>query len=286
MMTDVCNLCCAHCYKRRDTVIARDVEECLIDVKKLIEQGHVVNPGGAETLTNPDYLQVYRLAKQKYLLSNGINFASDADLARKAYNFGIREVRISWNIGAHAIFDRVDENIIRLAIQRCIDAGIIVRVGCVICNTNFDMVADVIAPRVIESGAKILRLIQLIPLSEEMKKYQLSKAQKEVVFSQVKKLWLTYLKEVLYVDVYGNFSSVDLTPRKAEACKKGTFCPAGNDFIVIETNNSIYPCHFLNEERFRIGIWQGGEIILHQPFINGGSSCAAEKIYCTHTIPA
>jgi len=243
-------------------------------------QGHQMIVAGAEILTNLDYLQVYALAGQKYLLTNGILLSQDVNLPHKLIACGIEEVCISWHIGSGDILSSISDDVIETAIYNCLKAGLKAKVSCVLCNRNYNLLANEIVPRVQTTGVNALRLFQLMPVRAELKQYQLTAAQKEEVLRVVKQLREFFNKFVFRIEVQGSFGATKLTEKRRLASRNGLFCPAGKTLVVVETDNQVYPCPFLTQSQFRMGYWENGQLNIERKFSNDGTCCVAEKLLC------
>jgi len=275
-LTGVCNSNCLHCYRKGSLAIARDLSECEKDILVLRNKGYQITLAGAEVLTNEEYLGLYQLVGQDYLLSNGILLAKNSELCNKLISYRINKVHISWHIGFQSIISNIQESIIKKAIENSLKSGLEITVNCVISNRNF-LLLEKISKQVLKIGAKKIRLLQLLPVQKELKRYQLTGDQKNAVFEQVKRLRQIYSKEVLDVRLHGNFSPM-LAEKSIQSSNEGKFCPAGNNFFTIEINNKVYPCPFLTQPQFQLGFWRDGQIIIENTIPNNGKSCLAEKL--------
>ena len=283
-VTDNCNTECAHCYRRccpeKKPKIARELSDCKKDVSALMKKGFLVRINGAEVLTNSDYLNLYPLVGQDYLLTNGIILSKQPELCEQLMEYGIKQVRFSWHIGFQNVLNNIDERIIKQAISNSLKAGLDVLIAVVIGNTNFHAL-DEISKQVLKAGVKKLELFQLMPVRDEMRKYTLTASQKEAVFRQVQMLYKRYRKDELYIQFYGNFNT-RLTEKSINASNQGSFCPAGKSFFIIETTNIIYPCFFLEQPQFEMGCLENGKFKLEKTIDNDGKSCLAEKTLITN----
>lgn len=275
--TDICNGKCKHCYQRRGKkiLIARDADQCRKDLELLLSQGHHINLGGAEVTTDERLFSLYQLIGQRYLLTNGINLASDPSMCSRIASFGITEVHISWHADLIDILDSIPESIIRQAISNALASGLSVKVLSVIAKNNFKKLFQ-IAETVRATGAKSIRFFQLMPATDEQKTLQLTEEERIETLRAVLKLREVYDKEYFRVEVHGTFDGTELTPNRKKDSLEGNFCPAGKSFICISTNNLIYPCPFLNDDNFVIGHWTGKDIVIERQLPHDGSVCLAK----------
>lgn len=274
MITDACNSMCKHCYREKSQSITRSISQCRKNVKAMMDKGHQVIIAGAEVLLNREYLELHQLAGQDYLISNGILLAQYPDLYGELVDYGIRNIGISWHIGFQSILNNIPEDIIKRAVENSLEKRLNVCIHCVISNKNYKLL-DEISQRVIEIGAKRLKFIQLISTRPELARYQLTRSQKKKVFDQIVRLRRMYRKEILYIKLHANFSA-QINEKSKRAVENGIFCPAGNDFIVIETNDRIYPCPFLAKLQFCIGYYCNGKLVIDKKIRNAGKFCLSE----------
>ena len=277
-LTDVCNWHCSHCYKRlrQGTDIARPIDQCKKDIKALLEDGHTVTLGGAENLTNSDYLEIYGLIGQKYILSNGVIPSKDKGLCADLAAVGIECIHISWHIGMIDAIKSVPEKIVRRAIDNAIEAGLAVMILCDVGNLNYNLLMQITA-EVKKAGAVSIKFMQLMPTNQQVEPYLMTAKQKESAIKQIRLSRTCYREEELKIKVHGTFNAIKLTERRAIASSQGVFCPAGKDMIAIDTDDKVYPCPFLAQAQFQIGIWEDGQLKINKTIANDGKNCLAES---------
>lgn len=264
-------------------MLKRTVAECRRDLLNLFSRGHIVYLVGAEVLTDLAYLETYRLARQRWVATNGLLLASDSGICQKLLTAGVKKARISWHIGFQHLLNDIPDDVIQRAIRNALEAGMEVEVFCVIGNPNFNLLADEIAPKVLDVGVGSLRLFQLMPMRPKMKQYQLTTSQKLSVFEQADWLSRCYADKGFEIIVDENFGPNERIEKDRLAFARGEFCLAGKYYFVIDTDNKVYPCTFLSSPRFQIGVWENGQIKITRPFFHDGCVCAAEKELVTNT---
>jgi MoaA/NifB/PqqE/SkfB family radical SAM enzyme len=276
-LTDVCNWHCLHCYKRlkQCSDIARSIDQCKKDIKALLEGGYKIILGGAENLTNRDYLEIYGLVNQEYILSNGILPSQDKELFADLIATGIKCIRISWHIGMIEALESVPGKIVRRAIDNAIETGLKVMILCDIGNLNCNLLVQ-IAAEVKKAGATSIRFMQLMPTNQLVEPYVMTAEQKQVAIEQIRLVKSCYRKEDLDIQVHGTFNAIDLTENRAVKSAQGIFCPAGKGFIAVDTDDNVYPCPFLAQPEFQIGIWEDGQLKINKTIPNDGKNCLAE----------
>jgi MoaA/NifB/PqqE/SkfB family radical SAM enzyme len=278
MLSDVCNTQCIHCYKQTVQPNIKNVLQCKKEIGELKKQGHKIIVAGNEILMDLRYLEIYEFLEQDYILSNGILLAEKEDILLELVSHGIKKVHISWHFGFQNILNKISEDVIKKAINKCLKAGLMVRVNCVISNKNcFDL--KNICQQVVSIGAKELQLFQLLPVGPDLFRYQLLSEDKGGVVRMVKEIRNVYKKEELKLSLHPNFSSPLSTKGKLLA-QEGKFCPAGKDFCTISTDNKVYPCPFLMSPDFQIGFWDGHHLKISDT-TNDGRKCLAEKLLVT-----
>jgi len=277
MLTDECNSNCFHCYKKR-WGRRRELCDSLKDIENLLQEGHEIIVAGAEVLLNPELLEIYKMVGQKYVLSNGILLAVDIKNFDSLIVNGINKIRISWHIGFQEKLNSILEWIIKKAIKNAQKIGFSVQINCIINNGNYLHIQEIINS-VLKNNIRELRFLQFLPIRKDLIKFQLTQEQKYEFLRSVEKVRGEYAKNKLCISLHANFSPT-LSKKSLAAQQHGLFCPAGKSFAVIETDNKIYPCPFLNEERYCIGLFQKGRVLINREISNPGKVCLAEKTYC------
>jgi MoaA/NifB/PqqE/SkfB family radical SAM enzyme len=273
MVNGKCNTNCFHCYRDKRSR-EKSVEECENDIKHLKEQGHEVVVAGAEVLCDLEKIKLYKLVGQKHLLSNGILLADNPAILKQLAFYGIEEVKMSWHIGFPELAKSVPEDIILHAIRNIRRDDLMLEIGCVISNTNFNKLDEIVG-LLIKNGIKEVKFIQLMPTNKKTFPYLLSECQKGIFFDQIKRMRQTYAKEALCIRLHANFNMA-LTDRSVEAKRLGLFCPAGKELIVVEYDGKIYPCPFLANEKYLIGRMENGRLAINRNIENDGKNCLAE----------
>lgn len=279
-LTDRCNWNCKHCYKRRhgQLVHERSIGQCQADIRKIRDDGHTVGVYGSENLTKLEFLEIYRLVGQRYILSNGLLISRQPDVCQRLIEYGIERVDISWHMGTDSALQSLPTGVVRKAVLNCIKAGLKVRILCVVTALNYCSLLA-IAREVREMGATAIKLIQLLPSSEDLMQLQLLPEQRVTALMQMVTIRHAYTVDELQVTIHGSFNATELTEKRRRAVEKGEFCSAGKSFLAIETNNDVFPCPFLNHERFKIGVWDGSRLQIENRIVHDGKSCLAEAIF-------
>lgn len=279
-LTDKCNWGCKHCYKRRAglPILERSVQQCHADIARLKQAGHTVGVYGSENLTKLGFLEIYHMVGQRYILSNGLLIFRQPDVCQRLIEYGIERVDISWHMGTDSALQSMPTDVVRNAVLNCIKAGLKVRILCVVTALNYCSLLD-IAREVREMGATAIKFLQLLPSSEDLSRLRLSPEQKVMALARMVAIRHAYAVDELQVTIHGSFNAVELTEKRRRAVEKGEFCPAGKSFLAIETNNDVFPCPFLNHERFKIGVWDGSRLQIENRIVHDGKSCLAEAIF-------
>lgn len=275
MVNNECNTNCFHCYRDKN-LVEKSIDECENDINHLIKQGHEVVVAGAEVLCDLEKVRLYKLVDQKYLLSNGIILANNPIIFKKLDFYGIEEIRMSWHIEFPNLARSVPNSIILRAIRNIQQEGFNLIVSCVISNTNFCKLAEIVK-LLIKNGIKEVKFMQLMPTNKKTAPYLLTEYQKGIFLNDVKRMRQRYAKDILCIRLHANFNAT-LTKRSIEAKQSGLFCPAGKEFIVVEANGKIYPCPFLANDEFCIGYMQEGRLVISRSINHDGRNCIAEKI--------
>ncbi|PIN69152.1 hypothetical protein COV93_06635 [Candidatus Woesearchaeota archaeon CG11_big_fil_rev_8_21_14_0_20_43_8] len=273
MVNSDCNQSCGHCYLGYSG--KRSPESTLELTRDFKERGYDIIIAGSETLLDTGYLESYRAAGQKYILTNGKLIAKDLSLCDKLISYGIREVRMSLLHGLEARLGSVRKDIIKKAVRTALNAGLKVQLAAVISQDNYQ-----------DIGAICREAVELGVDSQEFLRYMkvgrakgtdvetITEEQRQSVFDQIQVARRIFNK-TLKVRINGNFG-----PRKGTLGEKmasqGKYCPAGEHMFAITPNNRVYGCPGLTE--WPIGRLVDGRIMVVSDLPKERKDCIADKI--------
>ena len=277
MVTDLCNANCPHCYKKVTGSPGKGLEQCEAEILSLMQDRHEIIVAGREVLCELEKIKLYNLVGQDYLLTNGILLAKSPVVLDELRKYGIKKINISWHYGFAALADQVSESVIVEAINNSRQAKFEIHINCVIGNTNYNLLPEMFDV-MMNAGVNGVRLIKLIQVNDEMTPFIITEHQRKKVIQDVVKLKNFYDKKVFLIRMHPNFEAI-VTKKSLQAKRDCLLCQAGRDFIVIDTDNAIYPCPFLQEDRFRIGRFIDGRIELDTIIENNGRNCIVKSLY-------
>lgn len=240
-------------------------------MSELLQLGHQVVIAGREMLCAPEKFDLYRLVGQDYFLTNGIILSKNESIFDRISKCGIKKIRISWHFGFAELSGQIPEEVTTQAIRNARRHGFAVEINCVVGNKNFESLGE-LCERAVGMNVGEIVFLKLLVSNDEMSQYALSDDQINFVFLRTVTLREKYDRQALCIRLHPNFDSA-LTERSIQARRAGTFCPAGRDFFTIDTDNQIYPCPFLLQERFRIGRLANGSVKVYSRVENTGKSC-------------
>ncbi len=277
MVTDLCNANCPHCYKKVTGALVKGFKQCEAEILSLMQNGHEIIVAGREVLCELEKIKLYSLVGQDHLLTNGILLARNPGMLDELRKYGIKKINISWHYGFTALADQVSESVIIEAINNSRRAKFEVHINCVIGNTNYNLLSEMFDV-MMNAGVNGVRLIKLIQVNDEMIPFIITEHQRKRVIQDVVKLRNFYDKRVFLIRMHPNFEAI-VTEKSLQAKRDCLLCQAGGEFIVIDTDNAIYPCPFLQEDRFCIGRFIDGRIKLDTAIENNGRSCILKSLY-------
>jgi len=259
-----CNATCEHCYVNKSPVLEkgrRSIDEAKIDIRKLRKQGFKINLRGTEILLHPEYLELFPLASQDYIQTNGIQIAKNPALVKRMKGVGIKHL-----IFTHPMMDSYVVNYLADYVEKAIK----------LCKQHFSItVSYVLTKRVlsepelledackkaISMGANAAKFIRLIPLAPGLIERTLSTEESKRVLLMIKALKKKYKYEELVIQTPGCFGQFDfrrkLNKQKHQDVNLNRIydCPAGVKNFVVDVDDKIYPCLYLMDKRHELGSW-------------------------------
>lgn len=257
MLNNRCNWNCKHCYLPGGK--DKSPEMALQQAKQLIQDGYEVNPAGAEVLLEPRYLEIYQLAGQKYLLTNGLAIARDPSLLTLIKFYGIEEIRLSRHYLIHEDLNGAPLFEIDSAIRLVIKSGIKLIIQSVTDCRNYKGIIDACrdAKSIGAQGIRFIRLMNSGHATNFDNHLFLTKDQVRTVLEQIQSVKAIYSKNDLVIMRSATFGP-----------KTGCFCPAADEFFAISTDDQIYPCTFMMDPKYVIGSLQKGKMVINKSIFN------------------
>lgn len=134
-----CNMNCTHCFLSYEGT--RSPEE-VVELVDQFRTNYRVIVAGSETLTNLGYLEAYRRAGQKYILTNGLLLHQKPELFGLLRDYGIEEIQLSLHFGIQEDLHSVPERIVRDVIQKAKAEGFRVQIAVTITSENCQNVEE------------------------------------------------------------------------------------------------------------------------------------------------
>jgi MoaA/NifB/PqqE/SkfB family radical SAM enzyme len=272
-----CNARCRHCYISYNG--ERNPEDAIAVVQKLQSRGYEVVIAGSETLLNPDYLEVYKQAEQRHLLTNGIILDRDRSLFFALRGHGIEELVLSMHFGIQRDIWSVSDNLVARVIGSACARNFRVSVFTVISSRNYHLLGQICETAVL-LGVKELHPLRFVCAGKgaSMRHMALSAEELSAFFGEVDRIRKKYPKSVLEINLHGNFGPRPGTGGVALA-KENKYCPAGIDTVAIDPQNNVYGCPFLMQPENKIGRYENGKIIIEKNLFEGRrDTCIAHLI--------
>lgn len=276
MVNSECNLKpkCRDCYIPYKG--QRDSKETVRLTEKLKERGYNVIIAGGETLLNPDYLESYQIAEQKYVLSNGILLFKNPEIFDVLHKKGIEKIRVSSHFGIQRYLRSVPDSIVARVVEESKKRGFTIEINTTISRENYLNVFEMCkkAYKFESSGIKFIRFLRsgngrFCSLST------LNANEREEFFGLVDSSRKYYSKDKLEIVVHGNFG-----PKRGskgeELSKENKYCPAGKTFFVISPENTVFGCPFLMSKP--IGKLVEGKIEIKRELHSRRDICLADYL--------
>lgn len=239
-----CNMNCTHCFLGYEGT--RSPEE-VVGLVDRFRTNYRVIVAGSETLTDLGYLEAYRRAGQKYILTNGLLLHQKPELFGLLRDIGIEEIQLSLHFGIQEDLHSVSERIVRDVIQKAKAEGFRVQVAVTITPENYQNVKEMCG-QVRGMEVDRIRFIKYLKFgsAREEDRSKLTDPERKTFFDLVDNARRKYDKAELTIQIAGNFGPREGT-RGEELAKCNRYCPAGEKLFVIAPNGQVYGCPYLME---------------------------------------
>lgn len=240
-----CNMNCECCYLSYEGVRTPD---SAVRAVEGLRPRYRVTIAGSETLVDPRYLEAYKRAGQKYLLTNGLLLDKKPCLYDALQDSGIEELQLSMDFGGEKGDERNSKEMVERVTRAAKDRGFWVRLACIInadnyraagqmCNQAADIGADaVFLTRYVKSGSAVFQ-----------DKKVLTTAQKEEFFQLASEIRKKFRQDKLDIRLNGNFGPKKESAGEALAARNA-YCLAGRKLFAVAPNNNVYGCPYLMTE--------------------------------------
>ncbi len=249
-----CNMKCAHCYIPYSGNF--DSKKLLKTIKTL-KNKYKILLNGTEPLLN-NYLDSFKEAEEKFILTNGLIFKDNIDLVEKIKNAGITRVCMSYHFATQKDLHSVSLSFLDDIFPKVRAKNIDVEAMCTITSLNYNLL-ETICEKAISLGANYLYFIEYMhdgsAKSNLDEKLKLTNTMREEFFKQLKNVREKYPKDKLYIYRSGNFGNDKINNKKV-------LCEAGENIVTMTPDKKIYPCNFLISEEFCIGYFDGEKVYI------------------------
>jgi len=237
-----CNLDCDCCYLSYEGT--RDPAEILRIIENL-QTRYRIAIAGSEILTDPRYLEAYRKAGQKYILSNGVLLYQKPELFDLLREYGIEEIQLSLDFkeqkGGRSTTSSMIESVVRSAKEN----GFWVRIAIVVTSENYREV-NAMCDQVKNMGADAIFFIRYIKSgsAKNQKKETLTEEQRDEFFGLVDNARTKFQKDKFDIRINGNFGPKKGS--KGERLSAGNrYCFAGKTIFAVAPDDTVYGCPYL-----------------------------------------
>lgn len=249
-----CNMKCKQCYIPYS---GNFESKQLASVVKNLKKNYEVFLNGTEPLLN-DYLDSFKIAGEKIVLTNGLVFKNNLGLIDKIKQAGIERVCMSYQFNIQKDIESVGLSFLDELFPKIREKGIDVELMCTITSKNYDKL-DLICNKALELKANYVYLIEFMyqgnAISKLDKSLMLNDAQRAEFFKNLNEVRKTYNKDELFVYRSGNFGKDSYT-------QKQVVCGAGREIVTMTPDFKIYPCNFLIGEEFCLGFYDGDNVYI------------------------
>ena len=266
-----CNIKCSHCYI---SYKGNRTSEELLELVKHLKERYQININGAEILTNPEYLKSYKEIGQQFVLTNGKAILINPNIINILKHNGITSVSISYHFGIQDELSPIKLYDLDKAINIIKKSGLEFRLLTTITSDNYKLIPYMCA-RAYSMGARGIKFTNFLRQgnAKNLDNANILTNQKIVeVFKKIMEVRQKYDINDLIIERCGSFGKNPLSKHD------NFYCDCITDSVVLTPDNNIYPCVFLAQPGFEIGIFENGIIKIDEDFINNHKQCLAKSI--------
>lgn len=268
MACSKCNINCEHCYISYKG--NRSSEELKEIVSKLSSR-YKVEINGAEILTDYKYLEIFPIAGQDFLMTNGLAIYEDPSILDKLKEYGIAKIFMSYHYGIQDDISIVSRMQLESNIKNVLAKGFKLRLYTTITSANYKDIHEMVINSM-RYGAYSIRFTNFIRQGNAIEMDNSVIMTDEQISEFLNDL--SHERNLVPIDVFkitrcGTFGNMN---------SKNFCCYAGTDNVVITPDNKVYPCIFLAKPGFEIGYFDGSDIILYSSVCNDGKTCIAKEV--------
>lgn len=269
LCTSGCNINCSHCYVCYKG--KRNPDE-LLELVKHLKGKYKIMLNGAEVLTDPEYLKVYKEIGQPWILSNGLALL-DPNIIEKLKTNNITSVSMSYHFGIHDEISVVKYKQILEIIEILKANKLNFRFLTTITSKNYQLIEDM-CKESYQLGAKGIMFTNFIRQGNgiNLENLILTKQQLKEFFEYLKIVRSIYDKKDLIIERSGTFG-IDEDSNNNHFC-----CEFGDNRVYITPDNNVYPCIFLTKPGYEIGKLINGKIMVEEKYENSHDKCLVNEL--------
>lgn len=276
MVNSECNLRCRHCFIPYEGHM--EPSEAMEIAAGLREKGYRIRIFGSEPLMDKRYLDLFPIAGQDILATNGLLLLKRPELTKELADKGITKLQVSYHHDIDEILRSANSEQVKRIISIAAGSGIGVQLATTITSKNY-LKAGECCEFAYEAGAYAIKFLKFMRTgrARDMPSSDcLSDSQVADFFDIVLQQRQKYVKDKLEIRVHGSFG-----PRKGtkgeEMARANCYCPAGERIIYIDPDYKIYACQFLMDRP--IGVLDRNTLEANIEDISEDRSCClADKI--------
>ncbi len=269
-----CNTKCKHCYISYKGSFTPDD---LFEVVSALNKKYEIKINGTEPLLTPGYLNSFKEAKEKIVLTNGLVFKNNTSYLKDIKEAGIERVCISYHFDLHDLISFVDKNYLRELFPVVRSYGLNLEIMTTISSVNYNKVLEY-CQKAVEMGANYIHFTNYMVQGEAKKgdkSLMMTDEQRMEFFRQLMQARAKYDKSVLTITRCGTF---DKNPFQENG---GNFrCLAYNEMVVLTPELKVYPCNFQASPGNEIGYYENGKIYVQEGLNFDPNECSSYCKYC------
>lgn len=270
MACSSCNLNCSHCYIGYQGDFT--VEKLRKIATHFIEQGKLVRIDGAEVLINPDYLDVYKLVDQDWIMTNGVAILKNPQLIQRLKDCKIKNVYTSYHFNITEELNTISTERLNEVIKLLNKADINVILMVTITQNNIKDIKEM-CDEAYKLGTRGIEFNKIFLQGKARGRNNLLPTEEELItfFKDLKESRDKYDINEFVIRRSGTFG-------KDRYLDKNNFrCSCGVRKVTITPDGKVYGCTCMSKPGYEVGELIDGRIYLYGDYENDRSWCMADK---------
>lgn len=271
MACSSCNAKCNDCYIGYTG--NRTPEDLYLQAGKLLANNFIVRVDGAEILTNLNYLKTLKLVGQNWIMTNGLRIFKEPEIIDLLKDNGIDTIYMSYHFEIQDKIESIPAYVVDSVIELLKEHNFNIYLNCTLTSLNCNNIVEY-ADIAYKKGARGIGFNKIFQQGKatDIKELDLNYNQLKKFFEDLEYLRKKYNKDEFYITRGGSLGHDFVKGYDNFVCN------AGYNRIMITPDNNVYGCNAICTPKYKIGIYNEGNIYVFDGFYHNQNYCLAEVL--------